>query len=45
MEKAQEEIGQVLESRDIAQAILYAVSQPEHVAVNAVLVRPTKQSR
>lgn len=45
MEKAQEEIGKVLESDDIAQAILYAVSQPEHVAINEVLVRPTKQLR
>src|SRR5687767_10390683 len=44
-EKMQEEIGKVLEARDIAQAILYAVSQPEHVSVNEVLVRPTKQAR
>ena len=43
--KAREDIGKVLEARDIAQAILYAVSQPEHVAVNEVLVRPTKQTR
>jgi NADP-dependent 3-hydroxy acid dehydrogenase YdfG len=45
VKKAQEEIGQVLESEDIAEAILYAVSQPEHVSVNEVLVRPTKQMR
>lgn len=45
MEKSKEEIGKVLESRDIAQAILYAVSQPEHVSINEVLVRPTKQAR
>ncbi len=44
-EKMREQIGTVLESRDIAQAVLYAVSQPEHVAVNEVLVRPTKQAR
>ena len=43
--KAREDIGKVLEAEDIAQAILYVVSQPEHVAVNEVLVRPTKQSR
>ena len=43
--KAREDIGKVLEAGDIAQAILYVVSQPEHVAVNEVLVRPTKQSR
>jgi NADP-dependent 3-hydroxy acid dehydrogenase YdfG len=45
MEKAQAEIGEVLQAHDIAQAILYAVSQPPHVAVNEVLVRPTKQLR
>ena len=45
MEKSQAEIGKVLEANDIAQAILYAISQPEHVAVNEVLVRPTKQVR
>jgi NADP-dependent 3-hydroxy acid dehydrogenase YdfG len=44
-EKMREEIGTVLEARDIAQAILYAVSQPEHVNVNEVLVRPTRQRR
>ena len=45
MNKAQEDIGEVLQAHDIAQAILYAVSQPPHVAVNEVLVRPTKQMR
>ena len=43
--KMREQIGKVLESEDIAQAILYAVSQPEHVGVNEILVRPTKQQR
>jgi NADP-dependent 3-hydroxy acid dehydrogenase YdfG len=33
----------ILKSEDIAQAILYAVSQPEHVSVNELLVRPTDQ--
>ncbi|HYH60074.1 MAG TPA: SDR family NAD(P)-dependent oxidoreductase [Thermoleophilaceae bacterium] len=45
MEKSQAEIGKVLEAKDIANAILYAVSQPEHVGINEVLVRPTKQAR
>jgi NADP-dependent 3-hydroxy acid dehydrogenase YdfG len=45
MEKAQEEIGKVLDARDIADAILYAVSQPDHVGINEILVRPTKQAR
>jgi NADP-dependent 3-hydroxy acid dehydrogenase YdfG len=42
-EKMREQIGKVLEAEDIARAILYAVSQPEHVNVNEVLIRPTGQ--
>jgi NADP-dependent 3-hydroxy acid dehydrogenase YdfG len=34
-----------LRSEDIAEAILYALSRPENVAVNEVLVRPTRQVR
>ena len=44
-QKMREKIGKVLEAEDIAQAILYAVSQPEHVSINEVLVRPTGQTR
>jgi NADP-dependent 3-hydroxy acid dehydrogenase YdfG len=33
-----------LEPDDIARAVLYAVSQPRHVDVNELLVRPTAQS-
>jgi NADP-dependent 3-hydroxy acid dehydrogenase YdfG len=33
-----------LESDDIARAVIYAVSQPPHVDVNEILVRPTSQS-
>jgi NADP-dependent 3-hydroxy acid dehydrogenase YdfG len=40
-----EKLGTPLHSDDIARAILYAVGQPEHVALNEVLVRPTGQSR
>jgi NADP-dependent 3-hydroxy acid dehydrogenase YdfG len=43
MAKDKEQIGKVLEADDIANAILYAVQQPEHVSINEVLVRPTKQ--
>lgn len=32
-----------LQSADIAAAIVYAATQPEHVAVNEILVRPTDQ--
>jgi NADP-dependent 3-hydroxy acid dehydrogenase YdfG len=43
--KMRSQIGDVLRSEDIAQAILYAVSQPEHVDINEILVRPTGQRR
>jgi NADP-dependent 3-hydroxy acid dehydrogenase YdfG len=33
-----------LEAEDIARAVMYAVSQPGHVDVNEILVRPTGQS-
>jgi NADP-dependent 3-hydroxy acid dehydrogenase YdfG len=34
-----------LQADDVARAILYVVTQPAHVAVNEVLVRPTAQER
>jgi NADP-dependent 3-hydroxy acid dehydrogenase YdfG len=34
---------EALEDEDIARAVMYAVSQPPHVDVNEVLVRPTAQ--
>ncbi|MFB9191973.1 SDR family NAD(P)-dependent oxidoreductase [Actinomadura verrucosospora] len=34
-----------LQPEDIANAVVYAVTQPEHVAVNEILVRPTDQTR
>lgn len=40
-----EKIGKVLEPRDIAGAVLFAISPPKHVAVNEILVRPTRQER
>lgn len=32
-----------LQGEDIAKAIVYALEQPDHVAINEVLVRPTQQ--
>ncbi|MBJ7332651.1 MAG: SDR family NAD(P)-dependent oxidoreductase, partial [Solirubrobacteraceae bacterium] len=32
-----------LEADDIARAVMYAVSQPAHVDVNEILIRPTSQ--
>ena len=40
-----EQIGDVLNAEDIAGAILYALSQPPHVSINEMLVRPTGQQR
>ncbi len=34
-----------LAAEDIANAILYALTQPENVSINEMLVRPTKQAR
>jgi len=45
VEKMREQIGEVLKAGDIADAVLYALSRPEHVSINEVLVRPTGQSR
>jgi clavulanate-9-aldehyde reducatase len=45
LEARREEIGDVLAPEDIAEGILYAVSRAPHVAVNEVLIRPTRQLR
>jgi NADP-dependent 3-hydroxy acid dehydrogenase YdfG len=45
IEKMQQQLPKVLEARDIANAIVYAASQPEHVSVNEILVRPSGQAR
>jgi NADP-dependent 3-hydroxy acid dehydrogenase YdfG len=45
IEKMRDEIGDPLEADDIAQAIRYAVTQPDRVNINEVLVRPTGQRR
>jgi NADP-dependent 3-hydroxy acid dehydrogenase YdfG len=46
-ERAQQFYGSLkaLESEDIAAAIAYAVTQPPHVNVNEILIRPTEQER
>ena len=43
IEKYREQIGEVLEPEDIAEAIVYAVTRPPRVSINEVLVRPTRQ--
>ena len=45
IERMRTEMKAPLEADDIARSILYAVSEPQHVSVNEVLVRPTEQER
>ena len=45
MEEMRAQTGKVLEAEDIARAVVYAVSQPKHVSVNEMLVRPSGQGR
>jgi NADP-dependent 3-hydroxy acid dehydrogenase YdfG len=44
MEKERERIDP-LQSADIANAIVYGLAQPQHVSINEILIRPTKQAR
>ena len=43
--KSREQIGDVLTPADIAEAIVNVVSQPPHVCINEIVVRPTMQAR
>src|SRR4051794_16594479 len=45
IQKMRASLPEVLQAPDIAAAILYAVSQPQRVDVNEVLIRPTGQRR
>jgi NADP-dependent 3-hydroxy acid dehydrogenase YdfG len=46
IDKMRKDLGDdVLVAGDIANAIVYALAQPQRVAINEVLIRPTKQSR
>jgi len=40
-----EQIGEILRAQDIANGILYVISQPPHVSINELLIRPTRQTR
>jgi clavulanate-9-aldehyde reducatase len=44
MEKMREQIDP-LQASDIAEAIAFALTRPQHAAINEVLIRPTKQQR
>jgi clavulanate-9-aldehyde reducatase len=43
IERAREKVGDPLTAEDIARLIAHAVSQPAHVCVNEILIRPTGQ--
>jgi NADP-dependent 3-hydroxy acid dehydrogenase YdfG len=45
IEKMRESLPEVLQAEDIARGIAYAVTQPQRVDVNEVLIRPTGQRR
>jgi NADP-dependent 3-hydroxy acid dehydrogenase YdfG len=45
IEKMRQAVPEVLQAEDIAAGILYAVTQPQRVDVNEVLIRPTGQRR
>ena len=36
---------EILEAEDIADAIVYIVTRPRHMAINEILIRPTEQER
>jgi NADP-dependent 3-hydroxy acid dehydrogenase YdfG len=45
IEKMREATGDLLQAEDIANAVLYALSQPPRVSINEILVRPSGQTR
>ena len=45
IEKMREQYGELLEAEDIADAIAWAVTRPNRVNVNEILIRPTGQTR
>jgi clavulanate-9-aldehyde reducatase len=45
VKKDRERTGKYLEAEDIANAVVYALAQPEHVSINEVMVRPSGQVR
>jgi NADP-dependent 3-hydroxy acid dehydrogenase YdfG len=45
IDQIRKEMKAPLRAEDIAEAIFYTVSQPQHVSINEILIRPTEQTR
>jgi NADP-dependent 3-hydroxy acid dehydrogenase YdfG len=45
LESIKSQFGQTMPAEDIADAIIYIVTRPRHVAINEILIRPTEQER
>jgi NADP-dependent 3-hydroxy acid dehydrogenase YdfG len=45
LDSIRSQFGQTMQAEDIADAIIYIVTRPRHVAVNEMLIRPTEQER
>jgi NADP-dependent 3-hydroxy acid dehydrogenase YdfG len=45
IESMRGQFGQRMGASDIADAIVYIVTRPRHVAINELLIRPTEQER
>jgi NADP-dependent 3-hydroxy acid dehydrogenase YdfG len=45
LESIRNQFGQTMRAEDVADAIIYIVTRPRHVAVNEMLIRPTEQER
>jgi NADP-dependent 3-hydroxy acid dehydrogenase YdfG len=45
IEKMRETTGDLLQAEDIANAVVYAFSQPPRVSINEILIRPSGQTR
>jgi NADP-dependent 3-hydroxy acid dehydrogenase YdfG len=45
LDSIRNQFGQRMQAEDIADAIIYVVTRPLHVAVNEMLIRPTEQER
>jgi NADP-dependent 3-hydroxy acid dehydrogenase YdfG len=45
LESLRSQLPQFMQAEDIAEAILFILTRPSHVAVNEILIRPTEQER